>query len=173
VERLERPIRKTPLVRVKLGVSKQVAPLAPAINPRLQIRVNASSATNRSAHPTSPAQHANGTPQHDPQRLRLVGWRLLLRRRHYSALHERVALHPTHTRNDPQGAQPHQRKEDSMTTAQLPERTGCARWIGPWPDVTRATPKDIQTAIERGKWCNSTDGLVEYQAGPLCPEHQP
>jgi hypothetical protein len=27
-----------------------------------------------------------------------------------------MALHPTHTRNDPQGAQPHHRKDTSMTT---------------------------------------------------------
>jgi hypothetical protein len=66
-----------------------------------------------------------------------------------------------------------EKRNQDMTTAQLPERTGCARWIGPWPDITRATPKDIQTAIKQGNWCNSTDGLVKYQDGPLCPDHQP
>jgi hypothetical protein len=55
----------------------------------------------------------------------------------------------------------------------LPPKTGCARWIGNWPDIHRATPEAIQHAIKDGHWCNRTDGLKQYQVGPLCPEHQP
>jgi hypothetical protein len=39
-----------------------------------------------------------------------------LRRRQHAALHERVALHQTHTRSDSRGARPRQRKNNNMTT---------------------------------------------------------
>jgi hypothetical protein len=59
----------------------------------------------------------------------------------------------------------------------LPPKTGCARWIGNWADMRHATQeatqKAISHAIRNGHWCNRTDGLKQYQVGPLCPEHQP
>ena len=53
------------------------------------------------------------TRPHHPRQQRTEA---TLQRRRHAALHERVALHQTHTRSDSRGARPRQRKNNNMTT---------------------------------------------------------
>lgn len=75
-------------------------------------------------------------------------------------------------------------QEDDESTDD-PQATGCARWIGDWPEFPTAREgESLSKAFERfemrkslallrGRRCGRTTGLIDYQVGPLCSKHQP